>query len=138
MKAASALAVITALVMTATSASAWFAFNRLEVQALNDGSFEVISRPGTGPTDMWCAAGDYAQRVLGSAAAQRVYLVAGTGPAVTRPGYKAARFSLTPPAGVNTEVTSLSVSITRVGENLRSASARQYCYDSHRDEIYIN
>ena len=110
-------------------AMAWQAWNRHEVNQLSNGVFEVVGRPGSGAADYWCAAGDYTYRNLRSASVQRVYIYRGVGPSVSRPGYKAIQFALTPPAGANTE-PSVTLSMHRVGDNMRAAAAQQYCFDS--------
>lgn len=110
-------------------ATAWQAWNQHEVYPLSNGVFEVVGRPGSGAADYWCAAGDYAYRNLRTASVQRVYIYRGIGPSVSEPGRKAIQFSLTPPAGANTE-PGFTLSMHRVGDNMRAAAAQQYCYDA--------
>lgn len=115
-------------VLTPAWAGAWRAENRLEVNPISEAVFEVIGRPGSGGPDYWCAAGDYAFRVLGAASNARVYLVRGRAGAVTSNRRSAVHFSLTPPSNPEGE-NGLSLSVTRVGENLSIASAQNYCND---------
>lgn len=113
---------------------AWRAWNQHEVFPIGDGVYEVLSEPGSGPADFWCGIGDYATTQLGIGATQRLYIWRGIGPSVTRPGYKAVQFALSPPQGADTS-TPLTLSVKRVGDNLTAAAARQYCYGSRFDEL---
>ncbi len=58
------LAVFAALAL-ALPASAFVATNRYVVKDVGGGRFEVQSRGGLSDANAWCAAGDYAGRVLG-------------------------------------------------------------------------
>ncbi|MBI6629868.1 hypothetical protein [Pontibaca salina] len=122
-----ALSALLLAISWSSAALAWRAVNRQEVFALPQGGFEVLSRPGAGPAQFWCAAGDYARRVLNTAAVQRLYIQRGVGPSVTRPGTKAVQFALNPPPGAATE-HGYSLSIDAVGYNLTSAAAHQFCF----------
>lgn len=115
-------------------ASAWQAENYLRVNPVTDGVFEVVGRSGSGGVEYWCAAGDYARRVLNSSATQRIYIVRGQGPSITTDRKSAVQFSLTAPAGSYTD-PELVLSVTRVGENLNAASARNYCLDRKNMEF---
>ena len=127
-------AVIAATLLSPTWANAWYAWNRFEVNPIGNGVFEVVPRGGRrGATDYWCAAGDYAYRELRTPAVQRVYLYRAIGPSVTRPGRKAAQFSLTPPPGADTR-PSITFSMKDVGDNLQAAAAQQYCYGVGEDD----
>lgn len=118
----------TAALLLPAVASAWTAWNRLEVQPLKNGVYEVISDVGSGPVQFWCGAGDYGMRVLGAGATQRIYIWEAIGPSVTRPGRKAVQFSLTPPPGADTS-TGYSLTVKRAGDNITAAMAQNYCYD---------
>jgi hypothetical protein len=109
-------------------ALAWKANNRHTVNLVSDTEFEVVGRPGSGGPEFWCAAGDYARRVLGAAATQRVYLVRGPAPALTQNWNRAVLFSLDVPQDADLR-TGITLSVTRVGENLNAASAQAYCMD---------
>lgn len=122
-----ALTALVLLMFCSGAASAWRAVNRQEVFPLSDGVFEVLSRRGAGPAQFWCAAGDYARRVLDTAAVQRIYIHRGIGPSRTRTDSTAVQFALIPPPVVDTS-SGYSLSLDRVGENLTSAAAHQYCY----------
>ena len=72
-----ALAAVLGLLPLASGA--WQADNLLTVNPLPNGVFEVIGRPGSAGSDYWCAAGDYALRVLGASGTQRIYITRGRG-----------------------------------------------------------
>lgn len=123
-----ALAVALAL---PSAAQAFRAFNNLNVNPEGPQSFEVIQRGGIDAADAWCAAGDYARRVLRVPANQRVYLVEGKHIARTetrrRFGYS---FSLTaPPEAANITQQPLTLSLRRIGDSLTASFAQQYCYN---------
>ena len=109
--------------------------NRHEVFPVSDTVWEVVSEVGSSAADYWCGAGDFAQRVLGTPAAQRIYIWKAIGPSVTRPGRKAVQFSLTPPPGADTS-TGYSLTVRRAGDNLARHAAVQYCYQFDGDDIW--
>ena len=108
-------------------ADAFTARNYHKVGQISDDVFEVVGRPGSGGQEFWCAAGDYARRMLGAKASQRVYLVRGPGVAQTRNRNRAVLFSLTPPEGGDTRTT-LFLSVKTIGSNLNVSMASNYCY----------
>lgn len=108
------------------SASAFIAENRLQVNPLPNGGFEVIGQPGSGPAQYWCAAGDYALRVLGAGASRPVYMTRGIGAPVTSDRKSAIQFSLSAPEG-GQAADSLTLSLDRVGDRLSVAFASNYC-----------
>lgn len=127
-----ALGVILSTLVLPNAAAAFRAQNTLKVNPEGQGQFEVIQSGGVTAGDVWCAAGDYAMRVLGVAGTQRVYLVEGKHTARTeerrRFGYS---FSLTPPPEAQNFPTSpLLLSLKNVGDSLSATSAQQYCYDN--------
>lgn len=126
---------ITAIAAVPTVASAFWAWNRHEVQNVGNGVFEVVSRVGSAPTDFWCGAGDYAIRVLGAPVTSRIYLWQGIGPSTVRSGKKGVQFSLNPPAGADTS-PGLSVTVKRVGDNMSASMAQGYCYNRVSDELW--
>ncbi|MFD3189428.1 hypothetical protein ACFMPD_04030 [Sedimentitalea sp. HM32M-2] len=123
------------LALSPTWASAWWAMNRHEVFPVSDGVYEVVARVGSSASDFWCGAGDFAQRVIGLPAAERIYIWRGIGPSVNRPGRKAVQFALTPPPGADT-TASLTLSVKAVGDNLARHAAVQYCYQHDGDDIW--
>jgi len=109
-------------------ADAWQAENRLTVNPVSDSVFEVIGLPGSPGSEFWCAAGDYALRVLRTSGTQRVYIVRGRAAPVTGTGPSAVQFSLVLPDGVPPQ-SGLFLSMKKVGDNLSVDFARTYCLD---------
>ena len=107
-------------------AGAWTAENHHRVAPVSKSVFEVVGRSGSAGPQYWCAAGDFARRVLGTSAVQRIYLVRGPGVAQTQNRNKAVLFSLTSPDNSDT-THRLTLSVKQVGSNLSTAMARQYC-----------
>jgi len=119
------------------AAQAFRADNFLEVNPIPGGDFEVVSRPGSGAQDFWCAAGDYARSQLGVAANRRIYIAEGRSPSLTRPGYTAVQFTLTPPEeALDRTSRPITLDIEDVGDSLRAASASQYCYDRFEERLF--
>ena len=108
---------------------AWQAENRHFVNPISDTVFEVVGRSGSGGPEFWCAAGDYARRAIGVAATQRIYVVRGPAPAITRNWNRAVLFSFIQPQDTDLQ-PGYTLSVTRVGENLIAASAQAYCWDN--------
>lgn len=109
-------------------ALAWVADNRHKVNPVSETVFEVVGKSGSGGSQFWCAAGDYARRVLGADATQRVYLVRGPAPAQTYNWNRAVLFSLTVPQDADL-ATGITLSMDRVGDNMMAAAAQAYCLD---------
>ena len=119
-----------------TEGLAFKAKNFLKVYPEGNGQFEVISRAGVSPGDLWCAAGDYALRELRAAGNQRVYLVEGRHKArtvtVNRFGYS---FSLTPPPEAEAfRNRPLLLNMRNIGDSLSVSFAREYCNDDRGAE----
>lgn len=112
-------------------ANAYTAKNRLSVAPVDGAVFEVVGNAGgTGARDFWCAAGEYAFS-QGAASNTRIYLVSGRQPSVSEPGRTAVRFTLSPQAaGIAPISPQLVLSVNVPGDNLRTASAREYCAQS--------
>jgi len=93
--------------------------------------FEVLNRPGTGPALFWCGAGTHAFRKLGLGPNDRVYLVQGRAPSVTRPGWSAVTFTVNPehPVVGTYQDQSWYVSIKDPGYAMSVDSARQFCFE---------
>ncbi|MEC7257940.1 MAG: hypothetical protein VXW58_08980 [Pseudomonadota bacterium] len=120
---------VVSLACAPVAATAWTADNRLDVNPLPGGGFEVIGDPGSGGPDYWCAAGDYALRVLGARATDRVYITRGRGAPETSTRKSGVQFSLTAPADVP-DGLHLFLKMRRVGDNLAVTFARNYCLDN--------
>lgn len=116
------------LALMPTLAPAWQADNLHTVNPLPGGAFEVIGEPGSAGPDFWCAAGDYAIRVLGVESTQRIYIVRGRGAPETSDRKAAVQFALSPANGPDPRQR-LFLSMRRVGDNLSAAFARNYCLD---------
>jgi hypothetical protein len=112
---------------------AWQANNRHTVNPVSDINFEVVGRPGSSGVQFWCAAGDYARQVLGASAVQRVYLVRGPAPAMTRNWNRAVLFSLVAPQDADLR-PGFALSMERVGDNMNAADAQTYCLDERLRE----
>ena len=110
------------------AAKAWTADNRLDVNPLPGGAYEVIGDPGSGGSEYWCAAGDYALRVLGAGATDRVFITRGRGAPETSQRRSGVQFSLTPPATVP-DGLQIFMDMRRVGDSMNVAFARNYCLD---------
>lgn len=135
----SIIAALAVAVAAPTSALAFRAMNNLKVNPEGQFSFEVIQSGGISAADVWCAAGDYAQRVLKVAQTQQVYLIEGKHMARTetreRFGYS---FSLTPPKeAANFTSKPLTLSLKNIGDSLSVSFARQYCYNGLDDRMRI-
>ncbi len=117
-----------ALSLLPSLAMAWVADNRLTVNPLPDGSFEVIGAPGSAGSDYWCAAGDYALTVLGAQNNDRIFITRGRGEPQTSDRKSSVQFSLSLPSGEEAE-TGIFLSMKKVGDNLNASFARNYCYD---------
>jgi hypothetical protein len=121
-----ALALITVATLGATPAFAWHATNSHTVNPLTPTSFEVIGRGGISSVDYWCAAGDYARRVLDVPIDQRIYVSRARGRAETENARSAVQFSLDPPASLP-QGTPFLLTVTRVGDSLSAWGAWNYC-----------
>lgn len=119
--------------------SIWRARNTMQV-APDPGrpnTAAVISRAQAGPSDFWCAAGDYAIRRLGASPTDRVYILRGQGPSPVSFGRSAVTFTTEPPPELANgprpgPETGYGLSLDTPGFNLRAAQARGYCPDSLR------
>lgn len=111
------------------AAQAYRAENWLLVVPLNTHDFEVIEDRGEGARGIWCAAGEFAQTMLGLPRGERLYVKTPRGPSVSGVGRRGVVFT-TDPSRVKADLgKSYSVTVTRAGENLPSHHARQFCRD---------
>ncbi len=74
----------------------------------------------SGDAQYWCAAADYMRGTFGSAGTARIYVTEAR-------SRGAARFALDPPA--SGPVTTFSISVGTVGNNMSVAEAQQFCYN---------
>jgi len=84
------------LVALPASAEQGIARNGLSV-AGDAERFEVFARAGLGGRDYFCAAANFARVHLGARATDRVVIVGGLGPSLTRPNRRSVVFALRPP-----------------------------------------
>ncbi|MHC0054897.1 hypothetical protein [Actibacterium sp. D379-3] len=106
--------------------------NRVLGDATTPGQFEVIGRPGNGPTHYWCSAGDYVINKVHLLPNQRIYIVKPRGPSATRPGSTSVVFTVLPDADVLAAAEALpagdySLSISAVGANFLAAHGESTC-----------
>ena len=97
--------------------------SRVEAFTLPDGTFEVVADFSEDAL-YWCGASEAARAV--ARGTDRLYVLAGPGPSSARPGERAVRFGLTPPAGAEA-ATGFSGSVDRIGNSLTVAQAAQTC-----------
>ncbi|MGB3247399.1 MAG: hypothetical protein WBB25_22930 [Sulfitobacter sp.] len=90
------------------------------------GGFLVEDGGGNGARGMWCAASEYARRVLGASGTQRIYV---TGPLTSSNRRAPVRFSLDPGGTTPSRVTILGVSIYTAGASLSVDHAIGFCAD---------
>ncbi|SEO35639.1 hypothetical protein SAMN04490248_10499 [Salinihabitans flavidus] len=127
---------ISAAVAGALSAFPYPNLERLDVNPLpGQGNFEVIAGVRSGPTDIWCAAGDHAGRKLGAGSNDRIYITQGYGPSRTKPGFRGVSFTISPDESLRDgprlgEGGNYSVSMRTVGFNISVSLAEQYCRTS--------
>jgi len=101
--------------------------------------FEVVSRAGSGPRQIWCAASQYADQVLGARGTTRIYLAAATERAARHGGRRTTGFTITPDASLAGgprpgDGGDYSVSLDRLGYNLSVSHAGMFC-DSILQEL---
>ncbi|MEM8579520.1 MAG: hypothetical protein AAGF60_16850 [Pseudomonadota bacterium] len=111
------------------AAQSFVAENRVTVNGLGAGAFEVIEGGEHGARSIWCAASDYAQDVLGATGTQRLYVTGARGDAQTVPGRKGVIFSTQASGQGGGGVLSLGASIRTPGSNLTVDHSYQFCYD---------
>lgn len=125
--------ILTACVaLTAISAAAdtYRATNRMPVVALDGNRFEVIGPGDLGARDYWCAAADYADRVLRAPGNVRIYVARGYATSQTAAPRKSVTFTLDPTGLQPRDALILGRSIRDPGANLALFHARTFCNDS--------
>lgn len=129
------------LLLAASPASAFTAVNGLNVLALPQaGQFEVISTRGAGPREIWCAGAQFAHFRQGAAGNTRLYIVKGLSTSAAQPARQSVVFTTRPNAAlaagpVPGDGGNYSVSLRKIGFNLRVAHAEGFC-DTIIDEIF--
>ena len=124
--------VLKALVITCLSASPVVAFeaqNKVTVNPMSGGLFEVIEGGSFGARSTWCAAGDYATVALGAKGRDRIYVVEPRGPSRTEPGRKGVVFSTNGLASDAGGATVISQLLRTPGSSIPVHHARGFCRD---------
>ncbi len=126
-----ATALVTATLALPSTADAFTTRHGARVNPVNDAVFEVVPKSGSG-TDIWCAAGDYAQRGLGAPWSARIYVVRGRGPSVTTNRKTAVHFTLNPSRVGVQPAQSFSLNGFKVGDSMSVQQAFGYCMGTMR------
>ena len=106
-------------------AQAYRADNRLVVTPVGGGSFSVPLGSRFGARGTWCAAADYAARVLGAAGTTRIYVQQ----PLARPG-KTVVFGTDPGGASPQQVLGVTSALRTAGSNLSVDHAIQFCADT--------
>ncbi|MEW2911338.1 hypothetical protein [Leisingera sp. JC11] len=121
---AAALACITAV---PAAADTFLANRGVRVLPVNDIVFEVVPGRSGGTWEYWCAAAEYARRVLGANWTDRYYVVRGRDISVTTGRRSSVQFTLYPErAGVPSRIGWLSLGF-RPGDSLSVQQGYGYC-----------
>ena len=126
-----ALASLLSLAIAGPAAAQFVSVNGHRVNPLEGAAtFEVIGRPGSGPQQYFCAAADYARRVLDAPVVARVTVLRGRGPSQTEPGQRAVAFIIDDGSGRRPgQNLSFSLSVSEPGFNVSVGMARaSLCY----------
>ncbi len=99
---------------------------KVRVAALSATTFEVIDGVDTGPSQMWCAAAQFAKRKYGVKGGQ-LWLAQGLGPSTTMPGRNSTVFSI---ERVPNEYKSVALSIRQPGQAVQFSLANSLCRNS--------
>lgn len=92
------------------------------------GGFDVLGDGGFGARGMWCAAADYARRVLGAPGQADLYIAAARTPGL---GQRApVRFTLDPAGLTPSSVFIVGTSLSRAGATLTVDHAHAFCADA--------
>jgi len=115
----------------------WRASNGMIVvaDATRATGFSVVSQPRAGPSDFWCAAGDYAERRLGARPVTPVFIAEGRVPSPLSWGRFAVSFALEDPGAPVPEPSGLRAVLLPIdtpGVSVSAAQGRSFCRDSRR------
>ncbi|OED47019.1 hypothetical protein AB838_17140 [Rhodobacteraceae bacterium (ex Bugula neritina AB1)] len=109
------------------SAGTFLANRGVRVLPVNDIVYEVVPGRSGGTWDYWCAAAQYARRVLGASWTDRYYVVRGRDVSVTTGRRSSVQFTLHPEqAGVPPKTGWLSLGF-QPGESLSVQQGHGYC-----------
>lgn len=131
-------AILAALLVLATAlpAAAYIARNRLTVFETSDPRvMEVVGRSGSGGSDFFCAAGEFARGPLGAGATDRLVVVR---PASRNPRFNNRRSVLIAvvPPGTPVPRGGLILDPGHVGENTTVAHAQFLCNSVQRGGLF--
>ena len=121
------LLLFTCLLSTPVTAQTFRAENGVYVQPAANG-FDVLGDGGYGARGMWCAAADYALKVLGAVSVDRIYVAKGRVPGLGQRGpvtFTMDRSDLTPRT-----VIIVGASLRIAGSNLSVGHAYRFCADA--------
>ncbi|SDK30771.1 hypothetical protein [Aliiruegeria lutimaris] len=123
----------------ASSASADFVARNWMKAAPNPtraGYFEVFQKATAGPSDYWCAAGEFVRYGLREHNTTRIYVVRGLGPSQARKGRHSVLFSYVKYDNIpdlSDKEKGYSVSISKPGYHLSAAHGSSFCRKSLQD-----
>ena len=118
------------MIATPALANSFKAQNRLTVNPISKSVFEVVESRSLGASGSWCAAADYATRVLGASGKADLYLKTPRGPSVTNPGRKGVAYTLDHNQVGAPLTTSTSVSTKTAGTTFAVGHALALCSQS--------
>ncbi len=119
---------MTLMAGVASSSTRYPRLQLYEVNALQDGGFEVIGRAGDGGRQYWCIAALHARLKLGAKNNERLYLARGIGDSVTKSGHRGISFTIHPDNAVKASGGgAFTASIRAVGANLTVNHANSFC-----------
>jgi hypothetical protein len=128
---AAALALAAALPGAAEARTRMTASNGLSVAGTAE-RFEVFARARSGGSDYFCAAGEFARRVLRARATDRVTVVAGLGRSPTRTTQNSVTFALSGPDRTQPFVAPLLLRPGRSGSTMSVGHAEFLCNQTSR------
>lgn len=105
-------------------ADTYHATNGLQVVG-TAGEFEVLTTAGSGVSDYFCAAGEFAGRVLGARNTNQLLVVSVRGPSVFRENRRAVVYRVTPP-GRSSGIVEM-IAGPRVGQTTTVGHANVLC-----------
>lgn len=127
-----AVVAVSAMMASAGHAGSFLASNGMKVvgDPSASGRFEVLQRGGKGPSDYWCAAGEYVIQALRMRTGTRIYLDQKMGPGKMGIG-NSAGYSANPSAEllaiVESQSKGFTMSTKKVGDNWPAEHSRAQC-----------
>ncbi len=124
------LVALCTILPVAAAAQAFRSESKLMVVPTGTSDFEVIEARSRGPRGIWCAAADYAKSRLGANDRSELYLKTPRGPSVTTRGRTGIGFTIDPGHLSAKPNTGYSLSVSKVGYQLRVGHAYSGCSSS--------